>query len=62
MATKIRKPTEVRRREIAAATLRVIGQQGASELTTANLALAVDLTPGALFRHFASLDEIARIA
>jgi len=60
--TRTRKPTEVRRREIAAAALRVIGQQGASELTTATLALAVGLTPGALFRHFSSLDEILEAA
>lgn len=62
MATTTRKPTEVRRREIAAAALRVIGEQGAAELTTANLARAVGLTPGALFRHFASLDEVLEAA
>jgi len=62
VATTPRKPTEVRRREIAAAALHVIGEQGAAQLTTANLARAVGLTPGALFRHFASLDEVLEAA
>jgi len=58
MRSTTRRPTSVRRREIAEATLRVIGERGASSLTTATLASEVGLTPGALFRHFASLNEI----
>ena len=55
---RTRKPAEIRRVEIAQAALRVIGQRGASSLTAAALAEAVGVTSGALFRHFASMDEI----
>ncbi|MDP6539888.1 MAG: TetR/AcrR family transcriptional regulator, partial [Planctomycetota bacterium] len=58
MPSTTRKPTRVRRREIAEAALRVIGERGAPSLTAATLAAEVGLTPGALFRHFASVDEI----
>lgn len=58
MRSTTRRPTSVRRREIAEATLRVIGERGASSLTAATLASEVGLTAGALFRHFASLNEI----
>ena len=58
MASTQRKPSSVRRREIAEAALRVIGEQGAPSLTTATLAEEVGLTPGALFRHYASVDDI----
>lgn len=60
--TRIRKPSQVRRREIADAVLRVIGQQGASSLTAATIAAEVGVTPGALFRHFTSLDGILEAA
>jgi AcrR family transcriptional regulator len=58
MPPTARKPTSVRRREIAEAALRVIGERGATALTAASLAREVGLTSGALFRHFASLDAI----
>ena len=58
MPTTARKPSAVRRREIAEAALRVIGEQGATSLTAARLAGEVGLSAGALFRHFASVDEI----
>jgi AcrR family transcriptional regulator len=58
MAPSTRKPTSIRRLEIAEAALRVIGERGATALTTARLARELELTPGALFRHFASMDEI----
>ena len=54
----IRKPAGERREEIARAVLRIIGDQGLTSLTTATLAAEVGLTTGALYRHFASLDEI----
>ncbi len=60
--TRTRKPTEVRRREIAEAVLRVIGQQGATSLTAATIAAQVGITPGALFRHFTSLEDILEAA
>ena len=61
-ATRTRKPTEVRRREIAEAVLRVIGEQGATSLTAATIAAEVGITPGALFRHFPSLARILEAA
>ena len=57
-----RKPAEIRRREIAEAVLRVIGERGATSLTAARIAAEVGLTSGALFRHFASLDEVLEAA
>ena len=56
----IRKPAAVRREEIARAVLRIIGERGLTSLTTSNLAHEVGFTSGALFRHFASQDEILR--
>lgn len=58
MATTTRKPSSVRRREIAEAALRVIGERGATSLTAASLAREVGVTAGALFRHFATIDDI----
>ena len=57
---RTRKPAPERRREIALAVLRIIGERGLTSLTTATLADEVGVTTGALFRHFASLDEILR--
>ena len=62
MSTTTRKPSSVRRREIAEAVLRVIGEHGATSVTAASLAREVGLTPGALFRHFATLDDILSAA
>lgn len=53
-----RKPRVVRRREIAEAALRIIGTEGVRGVSTAALALQVGLTSGALFRHFATVDEV----
>jgi AcrR family transcriptional regulator len=58
MAPTSRKTTFERRREIARAVLRIIGERGLRSLSTATLAAEVGLTTGALFRHFSSLDEI----
>lgn len=54
----LRKSTVERREEIARAVLRIIGERGLTTLTTATLAAEVGVTGGALYRHFASLDEI----
>ena len=62
MATSTRKPSAVRRLEIARAALAVIGESGATSLTAARLAEQVGLTPGALFRHYATLDDILSAA
>ena len=58
MPKTTRKPSSIRRLEIARAALAVIGERGATSLTAASLAQEVGLTPGALFRHYATLDEI----
>lgn len=58
MKSTARKPTSDRRHEITQAVLRIIGERGLSSLTTSTLAAEVGLTTGALYRHFASLDEI----
>ena len=62
MSTTTRKPAAVRREEIVQAVLRIIGERGLTSLTTSNLAAEVELTTGALFRHFASHEEILREA
>ena len=62
MAVRVRKPAAERRQQIGAAALRIVGRQGVTVLTTANLAQEVDLTTGALFRHFATLDDVLREA
>lgn len=53
-----RKPTDLRRTEIADAALHVVATRGIAALTTRALADAVGLTSGALFKHFASRDAI----
>jgi len=58
MRSTTRKPTVERREEIALAVLRIIGTRGLTSLTTATIAAEVGVTTGALYRHFASLDEI----
>lgn len=52
------RPTTVKRTEIADAALRLIGNRGITELTMANLATELGVSPGAPFRHFKSRDEI----
>ena len=56
--TQNRKSSPVRRREIAAAALRLIGEEGAPALTAARIAREVGVTAGALFRHFESVEAI----
>ena len=58
MTTTPRKPSSERRREIADAVLRILGERGLNSLTTTAIAGEVGLTSGALFRHFESMDEI----
>ncbi len=58
MKLTARKPSMERREEIARAVLHIIGRQGLRSLTTSTLAAEVGVTTGALYRHFASLDEI----
>jgi len=58
VVTQTRKPTAERRTEIAESVLRIIGERGLTSLTITTIAEEVGLTSGALFRHFASRDEI----
>ncbi|MFQ5790261.1 MAG: TetR/AcrR family transcriptional regulator [Acidobacteriota bacterium] len=58
MSPAVRKSSRERRREISLAVLRIIGERGMTSLTTATLAAEVGLTTGALFRHFASREEM----
>ena len=58
MINFVRKPSAERRVEIAQAVLRIIGEQGITSFTTTALAKEIGVTSGALFRHFASRDEI----
>ncbi len=47
-----RERTEVRRRQIAEAALKVMAQQGLRRFTAAAIAREVGISDGALFRHF----------
>jgi AcrR family transcriptional regulator len=58
MRSTTRKSAAKRREEIARAVLRIIGERGLTSLTTTTLAAEVGVTTGALYRHFASIDEI----
>lgn len=48
----IRKPTEERRREIADAAIKIIGERGLREFTAAQIAQEVGIKDGSIFRHF----------
>ncbi len=56
--TRTRKTGSERREEIVRAVLEIVGEGGLSALSTAALAERVGLTTGAIFRHFASMDEV----
>lgn len=58
MASTVRRSHGERRTEIADAALRIIATRGITELTVAALAAELGITGGALYRHFASTDEI----
>jgi AcrR family transcriptional regulator len=46
------------RARIVKAALKIIGSEGFEALSMRTLADAVELTPGALYRYFASKDEV----
>ena len=56
--TRSRKSGEERRQEIALAVLDLIGAKGAKSLTAAQISNHLGLSAGAIFRHYATLDEI----
>lgn len=59
---KPRRTTRERQVEIADAALRVIAEHGIASFTMDRLAREIGITSGALFRHFASKDEILAAA
>lgn len=54
----LRKSSEVRRREIADAAIKIIGERGLREFTAAQLAHEVGIKDGTIFRHFKDMNEI----
>lgn len=61
-APPTRLPTSVRREEIAAAVLKILGERGSAALTAATVAAEVGLTSGALFRHFPTVQAMVDAA
>ena len=57
-AVVTRLPTEARQAEIIAAALRLAHERSPALITTADLAAAVGLSQGALFKHFNSKDAV----
>ncbi|MDP2008122.1 MAG: TetR/AcrR family transcriptional regulator [Rubrivivax sp.] len=51
-------PTEERQLEIAAAALRLAGEVGPALITTNDIATAVGISQGAVFKHFPTKDAI----
>lgn len=51
-------PTETRQAEIVAAALRLAQDSGPAAITTTDLASALGLSQGALFKHFPSKDAV----
>lgn len=56
--TATRLPTEARQTEIVAAALRLAQDSSPAAITTSDLARAVGLSQGALFKHFSSKEAI----
>lgn len=57
-----RKPTRERRREIADAAIKIIGERGLREFTAAQIAREVGIKDGTIFRHFKDMAEITQAA
>lgn len=55
---QIRLPSEARQAEIVTATLALMATHSPAAITTSDIARAVHVTQGAVFKHFASKDEI----
>jgi AcrR family transcriptional regulator len=58
----MRKSTEERRAEVAAAALRIVGEQGVQGATMARIAEAVGISGPALYKHYSSRDKILEAA
>ena len=58
MVVRARRPTSIRRREIIDAARLLITEHGMQSLTIGNLARAVGVSEGAIYRHFSSKKRI----
>lgn len=58
MVVRVRRPTSVRRREIIDAARLAVTQHGMQALTIGNLARAVGVSEGAIYRHFRGKKQI----
>lgn len=58
MPVRKRENTEVRQEQIADAALQLIGKKGISGATTAEIASAVGISEGNLYRHFKNKEDI----
>ena len=56
--TRVRLSTETRQAEIIAAVLKLAAERSPAQITTGDIANAVSLTQGAIFRHFPNKDAI----
>ncbi|QCB47211.1 TetR/AcrR family transcriptional regulator [Hydrogenophaga sp. PAMC20947] len=57
-ATTFKQPTEVRQTSLIKAALALAGERSPADVTTAQLAHAIGVTQGAVFRHFESKEAI----
>jgi AcrR family transcriptional regulator len=55
---ELRRSSETRQVELIDAALRIIETRGIAALSTRSLAEAVGLSSGAMFRHFATIDDL----
>lgn len=53
-----RQPTETRQAEIVATLVRLAAERSASEISTTDIAKAMNVTQGALFKHFPTKEAI----
>lgn len=58
MSVRKRVNTEVRQQQITDAALQLIGKKGISSATTAEIAAAVGISEGNLYRHFKNKEDI----
>lgn len=58
VSTSLRQSTEIRQASLIEAALRLAAQRSPADITTGDLAAAVGITQGAVFRHFSSKDAI----
>ena len=57
-AKNVKQPTEIRQAALVEAALRLAAQRSPADITTGDLAQAVGITQGAVFRHFSSKEAV----